>query len=189
MITRNFGRMMCALLASIFLLAGCAATCPQPTKNEKPAFSELIERVEAQRAWYINNTELAALFQSERKRLGERFEAEVIKFIGDDPERHYWISLYLCDECYLHDQKAMPYLALAIKQQGIALSGGRKDIESMADTYSLSVNAAVLAKKLGLDALAREHKKRAVDLLSKEPVLEGASPAMLKKDLQLYKSI
>lgn len=150
-------------------------------------FAELERQVGAERAgWSGNKERLSGFFNEERKRLGSRFEGELLKYVGGDAEKHYWISSFLESPSYLHGNKPLPHLSLLIKQQGVALLDGRKDRESRGRTLGLSVTAAVLAEQLGLRALAVSHKDRAEKLLLEDDSLSTYFPAMLEEERKLY---
>ena len=80
--------------------------------------------------WAGNKERLSTVFDAERRRLGDRFEGELLKWLGTDPERHYWISSFLESEGYLHGSKRLPHLSLLVKQQGLALVQGKDDERS-----------------------------------------------------------
>ena len=64
-----------------------------------------------------NKERLSTVFNAERKRLGDRFESELMTWLGSDVERHYWISFFLESESYLHGSKPLLHLSLLVKQQ------------------------------------------------------------------------
>lgn len=35
------------------------------------------------------------VIEAQRKRLGDRFEAELLKYLGSDVDKHYWVSCSL----------------------------------------------------------------------------------------------
>jgi TonB family protein len=187
--SRTFGSSMmkfleCSLL--IFLALGCVRA--QGTAEE--SFAELEREVKAERGgWAGNKERLSGFFNQERKRLGDRFEQEVLKYISGDVERHYWISAFLESRSYLHGNAPLPHLALLIKQQGIAMLEGKKDEESLGVTLGLSVGAAVLARKLGLNELAISYKNFAENLLVKHETLSGYFPAMYEEEQGLYRQL
>src|SRR5690349_20929264 len=94
--------------------------------------------------WAGNKENLSKVFDDERKRLGEQFEPELLKWLGADLEKHYWISAFVECEDYLHGNKRLPKLSLLIKQQGLALVHGKKDVQSRGYVVGFSITAAVL---------------------------------------------
>jgi len=139
--------------------------------------------------WGVNNDRKAALFDAERRRLGDRFESELLKWLGNDPERHYWISFFLTSESYLYGNKPLPHLSLLVKQQGLALVMGKDDEESQGLVVRLSISAAILSDELGFEALARAYKTEAETLLIREPELSGHIPAVLASQRRRYEQI
>src|SRR5882762_8141344 len=94
--------------------------------------------------WARNKERLSTVFDAERKRLGNRFESELLKRLGNDRERHYWISFFLESESYLHGHKPLPHLSLLVKQQGLALAQGKDDEASLGYVIRFSIRAAIL---------------------------------------------
>jgi len=141
------------------------------------------------RVWDINNRAVAKAFNEDRKRLGKSFEKALSAYLGEDLNKHYWISNYLTEESYLHGNAAMPHLALLIKQQGLVLCGKRQDDNTKAQEVALLFTAAVLSEKLGLRVLAGEYKTRVTGLLRERPILAGGTPAMSEAEWKLYELI
>lgn len=67
--------------------------------------------------WAGEKHSLSKMFDDERRRLDDRFETELLKWLGDDPEKHYWVSSFIESDSYLHGNKRLPELSLLIKQQ------------------------------------------------------------------------
>src|SRR5437899_1981308 len=111
--------------------------------------------------WAGNKERLSAVFDAERKRLGDKFEGELLRWLGNDPERHYWISAFLEYEGYLHGSKRLPHLSLLVKQQGLTLVQGKDDEESRGYVVRLSITAAILSDELGFSTLATSYKNQA----------------------------
>lgn len=139
--------------------------------------------------WAGNKERLSTVFDAERKRLGDRFESELLKWLGDDPERHYWISFFLESESYLHGNKRLPQLSLLIKQQGLALVQGKDNEESRGYVVGFSITAAILSDELGFAALASSYKNEAEGLLLRQPDLGGFVPAVSEAERRRYEEI
>src|SRR6266850_2634482 len=98
----------------------------QAHQAPEASFANLEKAVKEQTGgWTANKERLSTVFDAERKRLGDQFDRELLRWLGNDPERHYWISLFLEDEGYLHGSKRLPQLSLLVKQQGLALVQGK----------------------------------------------------------------
>jgi hypothetical protein len=92
----TYRRIGCLALILIAEFALHAQTTSQP-------FASLERAIKADRhGWAGDKSRLSAVFDSERRQLGDRFEAELLKWLGQDPERHYWISAFLEADSYLH---------------------------------------------------------------------------------------
>jgi TonB family protein len=136
-----------------------------------------------------NKERLSTDFNAERKRLGDRFESELMKWLGSDVERHYWISFFLESESYLHGNKPLLHLSLLVKQQGLVLVQGKEDEESRGYAVGLSITAAILSRQLGFPALARNYKTQAETLLVRDPDLSVFVPAVTEEEQRQYDAI
>lgn len=180
---------MRATLATFLLLCLTLSVVQAQTAATTP-FAEFEKQVRAEPAGFAGNKErLSTFFNEERKHLGDRFEAELLKYIGSDVEKHYWISFFLESESYLHGSKPLPHLSLLIKQQGLALLAGKTDEESRGRTVGLSATAAVLSEQLGFRALAVSHKDRVDLLLAESAGLNVYFPGMLNEERAIYRAI
>ena len=177
-------RLICCLLLILnTAFALHAQTTSQP-------FASLERAVKAERGgWAGDHSRLSAAFDSERRQLGDKFESELLKWLGQDPEKHYWISFFLEDKSYLQGNKRLPHLALLVKEQGLRLLRNKSDEESQGYVVGLSVTAAALSAELGFWSLATSYKDEAETLLKKNPDLNAAVPAMYEADRRLYDSI
>lgn len=178
-----------------YQLSGClvliliAAVVPHAQTTSQP-FAALERAVKAERGgWAGDKSKLSAVFDAERRQLGDKFEAELLKWLGQDPERHYWISFFLEADSYLHGNKRLPYLSLLVMEQGLSLVRNKDDEESQGYVVGLSITAATLSAELGLWSLATSHKDNGESLLKKNTDLSAFAPAMTEADRRLYESI
>jgi len=139
--------------------------------------------------WAGNKERLSTIFDADRKRLGDRFEGELLRWLGNDPERHYWISAFLEYEGYLHGSKRLPYLSLLVKQQGLALVQGKDDEASRGYVVGLSITAAILSDEFGFSTLATSYKNEAEELLLRYPDLTAFVPAVSEAERRRYDGI
>ena len=139
--------------------------------------------------WAGDKERLSTIFDDERRRLGDQFESELLKWLGNDLEKHYWISAFIECEDYLHGNKRLPQLSLLIKQQGLALVQGKKDVQSRGYVVGLSITAAVLSEELGLGPLAVFYKSQAEDLRGRDSEMGGYVPALSKEEWDRYDNI
>lgn len=151
----------------------CAVVLHAQQTDETPF--AVVERAvkEETGGWTGNKERLSTIFDGERKRLGTQFKGELMKWLGNDVERHYWISAFLENEAYLHGNRRLPELSLLIKEQGITLLAGTDDPQSRRHIVGLNVTAAVLSYELGLAALAASYKTAAEMLIQRDPSLAG----------------
>ena len=147
------------------------------------------ELVTTSQGWSGDKANLSKIFDNERKRLGTQFESELLKWLRDDPEKHYWISLFVDWESYLHGNKRLPELSLLIKQQGLTLVKAHHGDDSRRLIIGLSITSAILSDELGLEALARFHKHAAEDLLRSDPSLSRHIPAVSEAERRRYDAI
>jgi hypothetical protein len=159
------------------------------TTASKP-FARLDELVKQEKGgWAGSKQPFAKEFNAERQRLGSKFEPELLKYLGNDIEKYYWISSFLEAESYLQGNKPLPYLSLVIKQQGLVLCLGKDTRENRHYTVGLCVTGAVLCAQLGLQELAKSYKTTAETLLKKDDELKASFPAMYEWEQKLYDKI
>ena len=122
------------LITSYLLLAAIPAVSQTPV----PPFQDLEKQVQMEPGgWNGDKERLSVLFDKERRRLGAQFEAELLKYVAGNPEKHYWISLFLDEQTYLHGSKPLPQLSLLLMEQGISMLRGKTDKESAGQTFTL----------------------------------------------------
>lgn len=172
---------LAAILLAAFATQAQEATTP---------FVEFEKQLREEPGGFSGNKErLSRVFDAERRRLRERFESELLKWLDSDPEKHDWISYFLERESYLHGNKPLPQLSLLVKQQGLALVRNKDNEESRRRVVRLGITAAILSSELGLDALARPHKSEAEEMLVKHSDLTTSIPGMSETDQRRYDAI
>lgn len=177
------------LSCSLFIVLLCGFVLHAQQANEAP-FASLEKAVkEEQGGWAGDKSHLSAVFVAERKRLGDRFESELLKWLGSDPERHYWISSFLETESYLHGSKSLPHLSLLVKQQGLTLVQGKDDERSRGYVVRFNITAAILSDELGFRTLASSYKTDAEALLKRQPELSAFVPAVSETERRRYDEI
>lgn len=174
------------LITAIFLSLN-VSHAQQPDEAPFVIFEKAIKD---ERAGLAGNKErLSTFFNAERKRLADRFESELMKWLGTDVERHYWMSFFLESESYLHGSKPLLHLSLLVKQQGLILVQGKEDEESRGYAVGLSLTAAILSQQLGFPALASNYKTQAETLLVRDPDLSAYVPAVTEEEQRQYDAI
>lgn len=176
-----------AYLIAAVLLSVVVSQAQQPSEAPFTVVERAVK--EEQGGWNGNKERLSIVFDSERRRLGPQFESELTKWLGSDPERHYWVSSFLDWHGYLHGNKRLPQLSLLIKQQGLILVDGKDDDDSKGYVIGLSMTAAILSDELGFQTLARFYKIKAEYLLRKDPSLSRYVPALSDEERRRYDNI
>jgi len=170
-------RIIPVLTAALVLAitTGCTAP-PRPAERSGPRASPFADFAAGKRIG-AGNVGRARVFNLERDRLGEAFEAELLAHLAAaaDPGEHYWVAHFLMAPYYLEGRSPRPRLAQLILQQALALCTDESDIKQLGQVVKISVTAAVNSKKLGLGALAEAHKRRAESLVAANPILAGYS--------------
>ncbi len=179
--------------AFLILLAGSVVLANTTVRAQAPSpapFAKLEQQVRAQQGgWNGDKSILSTLFDQERRRLGDRFESELLKYIAGDAEKHYWISAFLEEPDYLHGSKPVPHLSLLVMEEGLYLLRDKSDQESLGLSLSLNVIAAVLSQKLGFKSFAISHKDAAERPLAADSDWHAYFPAMSEADLRIYDAV
>jgi len=126
---------------------------------------------------------------AERIRLGDQFEKQLLTYLGEDVEKHYWMACSLSSCCRQKPDRSLESLSLLIREQALLLLRRKTDEGSLYQTVALHVLAAVQSEQLGLHSLAIAHKSEAEWLMSERPILRGGWPAMSKADNQIFDSL
>lgn len=135
---------------------------------QSQSFEILDKAVKAQSYGFNGNQEkLAAIFNQERIRLGENFEPELWKYLGEDVEKYYWISFFLVWKGYLQGNKPLPELAFKIRQSGVELIGNTADKENLGRKITFLRDMAVASYLSGKHHLAVKYKKQAALIFKK----------------------
>ena len=142
--------------------------------------------------WAGAKRDFVPLFIAERRRLGEAFQKELINYVGDDANRHYWCACFLVKEQYLQGNKEMPELALLLLHQAVVLAKkapSKKEEDLLPTLVKTHILAGIVSKELGLSYQAESHKKIAEDMTAKHPDLAGAWPALSDKEWKLWDAV
>ena len=176
-----------AYFIAAILFSAVIVQAQQPDDAPFAVMDKLVK--EKPMVWAGDKQRLSTIFDDERKRLGDQFEPELLKWLGNDPEKHYWISAFIECEDYLHGNKRLPQLSLLIKQQGLSLVQGKQDVQSRGYVVGLSITAAVLSEELGLGPLAVFYKSQAEDLRARDSEMGGYVPALSEEEWKRYDGI
>lgn len=134
-------------------------------------------------------SEASEPFQQERIRLGQNFEPELWKYLGQDTDKQDRISNFLLYPEYLHGNAPMPYLAMQIQLKSLSALQGKTDLSSRSMYVTASINAAILAGALDFVDQAEVHKKDAETMMARDRFLTTSFPAIDDYDRCIYDSI
>ena len=133
-------------------------------------------------------SDLEPVIDRERNRLGTRFETELLAYLGNDVDKHYWVACAVSG-CAKQNDRALESMALLIQLQALSLLEGKKEDKSLYTVVALHVLTAVQSHHLGFRNLAITHKRQAQSLVSRRPILKGGFPAMSEDDWKIYDSL
>ena len=137
----------------------------------------------------LNWSRASEPFQQERTRLGQDFETELWKYLGDDVDKQDKISNFLLYSGYLHGNLPMPYLAMQIQLKSLSTLRGKTDLSSRIMYVTTSINAAILDGALNLLDQAEIHKNEAEAMMAKDKFLTTGFPAIDDYDRCIYDSL
>lgn len=120
--------------------------------------------------------------------MGENFEAELWKYIGDDIEKIYWLNSFVESESYLHGNKPLPELAFRIRQKGLELLNSKNDKKSLGRKVTLNREQAIYYYENGNRDLALKSKTDAENLL-KENKISAYVGGMTRLDKCIYSNL
>lgn len=175
----NKGVLVCLLT---FLLA-------LVVRGEDDPFAPLFKHLQAQDGeWSTDNAEVARAFHRCTKAITNDYRGAVLRFLGTDLQRHYWVSSYLVDKPYLHGTKPDADFAMLILCQATKITP--RDDDELVLALGVRVRLAVLAKMNGFDLLAASQKTAAAQMVRSNKKLQGGvMPAMDDAETRIYEGI
>jgi hypothetical protein len=170
----------------VFLLASLLAPV---ARGEDDPFAPLLKHLQGQDGeWSTDNAEVARVFHRCARAITNDYRGAVLRFLGTNLERHYWISSYLVDKPYLHGTKPDADLALLILCQATKITP--RDDDELVLALGVRVRLAVLAKMNGFDLLAASQKAAATQMVRSNQKLQGGvMPAMDDAETRIYEGI
>jgi TonB family protein len=129
---------------------------------------------------------LSAVFNEERIRLGENFESELWKYLGDDLEKHYWIGFFLKEPSYLHDNTPLPELAFKIWTTGLETA---KHDGGEGNRFKLLIVTSVLAQTLGKTEAALTYKNESAQITASDTNVSAYFPVLDSFERCLFEHI
>lgn len=177
-------RLITCLATLLIVVGGVQA------QTQSQPFASVDQAVKTQRGgWAGDKSHLSAVFAAERRALGDKFEVELLKWLGKDVDKHYWTAYFLESDDYLHGNKRLPQLSLLVMEQGLSLVRDEVDRDAKGYVVTLSIIAATLSDELGFASLAVSYKDKAERLLKNNPHLSVHVPAMYDADRRQYDNI
>lgn len=173
------------IVSILFLICCASILC---FAQSKP-FAEFDKAVNNEKSGFSGNKEnLSKVFNQVRIRLGENFETELWKYIGNDVEKIYWLNLFVESNSYLHGNKPLPELAFRIRQKGLNLLNNRTDERSLGRKVTLYRKQAIYYYKTGNLEQALKSKEIAENLL-KENDISAYVGGMTRLDKCVYSNL
>ena len=157
---------------------------------QNKSFEVFDQAVKTERGGFSGNKEnLSKIFNQERIRLGDDFETELWKYLGDDIEKHYWLNSFVESESYLHGNKPLPELAFRIRQKGLALLDKKDDKESLGRKVTLNRKQAIYFHNAGKRDPAMQSKKIAENILKENDEISAYVGGMSRLDKCIYTNL
>ncbi len=135
---------------------------------QSKSFEVFDNAVKTEKGGFSGNKEnLSKVFNRERIRLGEDFEAELWKYLGENVEKYYWISSFLDWKGYLHGNTPLPKLAFEIRKRGVELLVNTEDMTNLGRKITFLRDMAIASYDSGKFDTAIEYKKQATAIYEK----------------------
>lgn len=166
----------------------CFASLYSLAQN-KP-FENFDKAVKTEKAGFSGNKEnLSKVFNQERIRLGDNFETELWKYLGDDIEKYYWLNSFVESESYLHGNKALPELAFRIRQKGLDLIEKKNDKKSLGIKVTLNRKQAIYFHNAGKRDSAIKSKTLAENILKENDEISAYVGGMSRLAKCIYTNL
>jgi hypothetical protein len=152
---------------------------------------EVFDRaVKEQKGGFSGNKEyLSKIFNDERNRLGDNFETELWKYIGDDIEKHYWLNSFVESDSYLHGNKSLPELAFRIRHKGLELLDKKDDAKSLGRKVTLNRKQAIYYHNIGNRDSAIKTKVTAETILKENNEISAYVAGMTRLNKCIYSNL
>lgn len=168
---------------TICLLAGFVFAQSKP-------FEVFYKAVKEEKGGFSGNKEnLSKVFNQERIRLGENFETELWKYLGDDIEKYYWLNFFVESQSYLHGNNPLPELAFKIRQKGLELLAKKDDKQSLGRKVSLYRKQAIYLHNAGNRDSAVKSKTSAENILKENDSISAYVTGMSRLDKCIYENL
>lgn len=163
--------------------------CLSSLAQNKP-FEDFDKAVKTKSGGFSGNKEnLSKVFNQERMRLGDNFETELWKYLGDNIEKYYWLNSFVESESYLQGNKPLPELAFRIRQKGLELLDGKDDKKSLGRKVTLNRKQAIYFHNIGKRELAIKSKTTAENILKENDEISAYVGGMSRLDKCIYENL
>ena len=157
--------------------------------QNKP-FEEFDQIIKNEKAGFSGNKEkLSKIFNEERIRLGDNFETELWKYLGNDIEKHYWLNFFVESASYLHGNKTLPELAFKIRQKALELLDKKDDKRSLGRKVTLIREQAIYYHNAGKHDSAIKSKSVAETILKENDEILAYIAGVTRLDKCIYSNI
>ncbi|MEO7659314.1 MAG: energy transducer TonB [Pyrinomonadaceae bacterium] len=171
------------VILAVILLSVAAIGQTNPFEYFKKALKE-------ERGGFSGNKEkLSGVFAEERKRLGDRFETELWTYLGNDADKHYWVSFFVASKSYLHGNSPLPELAFKIRSRAVELLKDRNDESNLGRKVTMYRMLAVSAKLMEKQDEAVRFHEAAESILQKGKEIGAYLGARSQYDICVYDNI
>ena len=136
-----------------------------------------------------NKENLSTIFNAERIRLGNEFETALWKYLGDDADKHFWISSFLTAKSYLHGNEPLPELAFKIRTRALELLQKKNDKRSLGRKVTINRKLAVSSKLAGKQDDAERFRDSAETILAKHDDLSAYISGRTEYEICIYQNI
>ena len=162
---------------------------PLAVLSQDKSFETFDKAVKEQKGGFNGNKEnLSKVFNQERSRLGENFETELWRYIGNDADKHYWISSFVESNSYLHGNTALPELAFRIRENALKFLKNKDDARSLGRKVSLNRYQAIYYHNIKNQDSAIKSKILAEEILKNNQISAYVS-GMTRLDSCIYKNL
>ncbi len=158
--------------------------------SQSQPFDVFDKAVKTEKAGFSGNKEnLSKVFNQERIRLGDKFETELWKYIGDDVEKHYWLNFFVESDSYLHGNKSLPELAFEIRRKGLDLLNKKDDKRSLGRMVTLNRKQAIYYHNVGKRDLAIKSKNIAETILKENDEISAYVAGFTRLNKCIYSNL
>lgn len=153
-------------------------------------FEDFDKAVKTEKSGFSGNKEnLSKVFNQERIRLGENFETELWKYLGNDIEKHYWLNFFVESDSYLHGNKPLPELAFRIRQKALDSLDKKDDKKSLGRKVTLNRKQVIYYHNVGKRDLAIKSKTLAETILKENDEISAYVAGFTRLDKCIYSNL